>query len=156
MKVLVVYDSVSTSKVTMKVAQTIAEEMKAKGLETDCLYCKDLGKEKVKGYGSLIVGAPTMAFRPSRDITEFLDSLEAEDVKGKKGAAFDTQIKSALSGNAAKGIEKRISGLGASIFKPHLVAYVEGKGKNSWELREGELENVKKWAQEAAEAILAE
>ncbi len=155
MKVLVVYDSVSPSKVTMKVAQIIAEEMKAKGVETDCFYCKDFDIGRVKEYGCLIVGAPTMAFRPSKDIVGFLDALKAEDVKGKKGAAFDTQIKSALSGNAAKGIEKRLSGLGAAVFKPHLVAYVEGKGKNTWELKEGELEKVKRWAQEAAEAILA-
>lgn len=155
MKFLVVYDSVSPSKVTMNVAQAIAEEMKAKGVDADCVYCKDLDKEKVKEYGALIVGAPTMAFRPSRDISEFLDAIRAEDVKGKKGAAFDTQIKSALSGNAAKGIEKKLSGLGISIFKPHLVAYVQGKGKNTWELREGELEKVRKWAQEAAEAILS-
>lgn len=155
MKVLVVYDSVSPSKVTMKVAQAIADEMKAKGVDTDCSYCKDFDKGRARDYGCLIVGAPTMAFRPSKDIAEFLDALKSEDVKGKKGAAFDTQIKSALSGNAAKGIEKRLSGLGISIFKPHLVAYVEGKGKNTWELKEGELEKVKKWAQEAADAILA-
>lgn len=155
MKVLVVYDSVSPSKVTMRVAQTIAEEMKAKGADADCLYCKDFDRERVKEYGCLIVGAPTMAFQPSKDITRLLDEIRTEDVKGKKTAAFDTQIKSALSGNAAKGIEKRLSGLGATIFKPHLVAYVEGRGKNTWELREGELEKVKKWAQEAAEAILS-
>ncbi len=154
MEVLVVYDSVSPSKVTMKVAQTIAEELKAKGVNADCLYCKDCDRERVKGYGVLIVGAPTMAFRPSKEIAEFLGALREEDVKGKMGAAFDTQIRSALSGNAAKGIEKRLSGLGVSIFKPHLVAYVQGKGKNTWELRDGELEKVRKWAQEAAEAIL--
>ncbi|MEJ5292493.1 MAG: hypothetical protein WHS82_02765 [Candidatus Methanosuratincola sp.] len=155
MKVLIVYDSVSPSKVTMRVAETISEEMKAKGVEADCFYCKDFDRERVKDYEVLIAGAPTMAFRPSKDMGEFLDTLRSEEVRGKKGAAFDTQLKSALSGNAAKGIEKRLAGLGVTIFKPHLVAYVQGKGKNAWELREGEMEKVKRWAQEAADAILA-
>ncbi|MBC7120851.1 MAG: hypothetical protein H5T33_04625 [Candidatus Methanosuratus sp.] len=72
MKVIIVYDSVSPSKVTMKVAQAIWEGVKAKGLDADCIYCKDLEKAKVKNYDCVIAGAPTMAFRPSRCMLSFL------------------------------------------------------------------------------------
>jgi hypothetical protein len=35
-----------------------------------------------------------------------------------------------------------------------LIAYVERKGKNEWQLEEGELEKAKKWAQEVSEGLL--
>jgi flavodoxin len=153
MKVLVAYDSVSTSKMTMKVAQTIAEALRGKGVDVDLLSVGDVDKSAVKNYGFLIAGGPTMAFRPSRGIAQFLDSLPRGDFNGKKGSAFDTQVQSAVSGNASKGIEKKLESLGFVIFKEPLVVYVKGAGKNSYEFKDGELEKAKNWAEEAAKSI---
>ncbi|MGQ9760179.1 MAG: hypothetical protein ACUVQ5_06410 [Candidatus Methanomethylicaceae archaeon] len=76
----------------------------------------------------------------------FLDELSGKALRGKSWATFDTQIKMPLSGNAVKGIEKRLVDLEGSIFRPHLISYFKGKGKNTWKLRAGETDKVKTWA----------
>jgi flavodoxin len=114
----------------------------------------DADKAVVKDYDCLLAGAPTMAFRASREIMKFLDGLQREGLSGKLAAAFDTQAKSRLSGNAAKGIEGKLKSLGFKLVAAPLVAYVEGAGKGEWRLKEGELEKAEKWAQEVAEALL--
>jgi hypothetical protein len=102
----------------------------------------------------LLAGAPTMAFRASKGIMQFLDGLPSEGLSGKLAAAFDTQSKSRLSGNAAKGIEGKLKGLGFKLVAAPLVAYVESAGQPEWRLKEGEQEKAEKWAQEVAEALL--
>ncbi len=156
MKVLVVYDTVSVSKMTMAVAQTIGETLKEKGIEVDSFYVEDIDKSTVKNYDCLMVGAPTMAFRPSKGMSQFLDSLSSEDLKGKRAAAFDTQIQMVISGNAAKDIEEKLKKLGLIIVKPPLVVYVESKDKITWHFKTAELEKAKKWAQEMANTLSGE
>jgi flavodoxin len=153
MKVLIVYDSVSPSKQTKAVAQTIGETLREKGIEADILYFEEVDKSTIKNYDCVIAGGPTMAFRPSKGIAQFLDSLPKNDFQGKRAAAFSTQLKMPLSGDASKGIEKKLKDLGYTIFKPPLAAYVESKGNNMWQLKAGELEKAKNWAQEAASAL---
>jgi len=72
---------------------------------------------------------------------------------GKRAAAFDTQVQMIISGNATKGIEKKLKKLGFTVFKQPLVVYVESKAKNVWQFKPGELEKVKTWAQEAAKTL---
>jgi flavorubredoxin len=153
MKVLIVYDSVSPSKMTMKVAQAIGETLKERGIEVSSFYVGDVDKSTVKNYDCLIAGGPTMAFRASKGIVRFLSDLPSKEFNGKRAAAFDTQVKMVISGNAAKAIEKKLKNLGFAIVKPPLVVYVEGKGKNVWQFKAGELEKAKTWAQEAATAL---
>ena len=153
MKVLIVYDTVSPSKMTMTVAQTVGENLKERGIEVDSFYVEDVDKSTVKDYDCLIAGGPTMAFRASKGITQFLDSLLSKELKGKRAAAFDTQMKMVMSGNAAKGIEKKLKHLGFAIFKPPLVVYVESQSKNMWKFMTGELEKVENWAQEGVNAL---
>ena len=154
---MVVFDSVSKSKATKQVAHALGEPLKegGGGLEVDVQYCKEVQNNAVLNYDCVIAGAPTMAFRPSKNIGQFLDSLRDMDFKGKRAAAFDTQLQSRFSGNAAKGIEDKLRGLGFSIFKEPLVAYVESKVKDEWLLKAGELEKVRIWSQEAANALKA-
>lgn len=102
MKVLIVYDTVSPSKLTGTVAQTIGETLKEGGIEVDSLYVEDVDKSTVKNYDCLIAGGPTMAFRASQGITRFLDGLPREEFKGKRAAAFDTQLQTTMSGNDLK------------------------------------------------------
>lgn len=153
MKVLIAYDTVSPSQLTKAVAMAIGDTFREKGISADVLYFSDVERPKLAEYDCLIVGAPTMAFRPSKGISQFLDSIRGEPLRGKRGAAFDTQVQTRISGNAAKGIEKRLRDMGLEIFSPPLVVYVQGKGNNMWEFKAGELEKARSWAVEAANAL---
>lgn len=152
MRVLIVYDTVSPMKLTAKVAETIGRVLKEKGIETDSFSVKDVDKVIVKNYDCLVAGSPTMYLRASKGIMQFLDGLPSKEFSGKLGAAFDTQLQSRISGNAAEGIEKKLKKLGFDIIMSPLVVYVEGK-MNTMQLKEGELEKAKSWAQTVAEAI---
>jgi len=149
---LIVYDTVSPMKLTAKVAETILEVLKEKGIEVDSFYIKDIDPATVKNYDCLIAGAPTMAFRASSGIMQFLNGFSDMEFSGKMGAAFDTQMQSRFSGNAAEGIRKKLEKLGFRMITPLLVAYVAGK-TNSMQLKEGELEKAKNWAQEVTNAL---
>ena len=152
MKVLIVFDTVSPLKNTAKVAETISEVLKEKGIEIDHFFVKDIDQTVVKNYDCLIAGAPTMYMRASRGIMQFLDSFSDKEFSGKLAAAFDTQLQSMISGNAAKGIEKKLKNLGFEIITSPLVAYVEGK-MNEMHLKEGELEKTRNWVQEVAKTL---
>ena len=152
MKVLIVYDTVSPLKITAKVAETIGEVLKEKGIEVDSFFVNDVDLTTVKNYDCLIAGSPTMYFRTSPGIRRFLKSFSNKEFSGKRGAAFDTQMQSRMSGNAAKRIEKKINKLGFETISPPLVAYVGGK-MNEMQLKAGELEKTKSWAQEVAKTL---
>ena len=76
MKVLVVYDTVSPMKLTMKVAEAIGDALKGEGMEVDSFFVKNVDRATVKNYDCLIVGAPKMYFRASRGIMEFLGGFQ--------------------------------------------------------------------------------
>jgi len=95
-----------------------------------------------------------MAFRASQGIMKFLNNLPSEGISGKLAAAFDTQSRSRLSGNAAKGIEGKLKSLGFTIVTPPLISYIEGARKGQWRLKEGEHEKSEKWAQDFAAVLL--
>jgi flavodoxin len=153
-KVLIVYDTVSPMKLTAKVAETIGGVLKEKGIEVDSFFVVDVDKAVVKNYDCLLAGAPTMRFRVSTRMRQFLDDLSGKDFSGKLAAAFDTQVQSRFSASAAKGIEGKLKGLGFKLITAPLIAYVEGKlRQNEWRLKEGELEKAENWAQTVAEVL---
>ncbi len=152
MKILVVYDTVSPMKLTAKVAKTINEGLKDKGIDVESFFVNDVGQAINKNYDCMIVGAPTMYFKATSGIMRFLNNLPAKDYSGKLAAAFDTQLQKWYSGNAAKGIENKLKKLGFEIVAPPLITYVEGK-PNQMYLKDGELEKTKNWAQEVANIL---
>jgi len=152
MKVLVVYDTVSPRKLTMKVAETISSVLEDMGMKVDSFYVKDVDKAIVKNYDCLVAGSPTMYFRATSGIKQFLNSFQDKEFSGKLAAAFDTQLQGRFYGNAAKTIEKKLKKLGFKIVSPPLIAYVEGK-TNQMRLREGELEKAKKFAEDLANKL---
>lgn len=152
MKVLVVYDTTSVNRNTEKVAKAITEVLKEKGFEVDCLYVKDVDQASVKNYDCVLTGSPTQAFRATRPIMKFLDGFSKNEFSGKLGAAFDTQLQWKISGNAAKGIEKKLKKLGFRIIMTPLVTYVEGKLENV-QLKTGELEKTRKYAEDLAKNL---
>lgn len=152
MKVLVVYDTVSPMKLTKKVAETIKEVLQDKGIQADSFYINDVDATIVKNYDCLVAGCPTMYFRATRGIGKFIDNLPRREFSDKSAAAFDTQIQGRLTGNAAKGIEKKLRNLKFKIIAHPLNAYVEGK-QNQMNLKEGELEKTKAWSQTLADTL---
>jgi flavodoxin len=152
LRILIVYDTGSVNRNTEKVAKVMSEVLKEKGFDVDCLYVKDVDPAGVKNYDCVLAGSPTQAFRATRHFMQFLDSFAKDEFSGKLAAAFDTQIQSRISGNAAKGIEKKLEKLGFKMVTPPLVTYVEGK-INEIHLKEGELEKTKKYAEDLANAL---
>ena len=154
MKVLIVYDSVSPARLTEKVAKTIEEILKEKGIKTDNFFVADVDMADVPDSDCLLVGAPTMKFRASGRIRRFLESLTDSRLNVGLAAAFDTQVQSRVSGSAVKGIESKLKGFGFKLIVDPLIAYVEGSLlKNDWTLKVGELEKVKRWAEELTKAL---
>jgi flavodoxin len=154
MKVLIAYDTVSPSKMTAKIAETIGASLKEKGLEVDTLFVNNVDKSTLKNYDLLVFGAPTMAFRVSTNMREFIESLKTEDVSGKPAATFDTQVQSRISGNAAKALDGKLKGLGCKMITTPLTAFVEGKMReNEWHPKEGEIEKTEHWARNVAQIL---
>jgi flavodoxin len=141
-------------KLTAKVAETIHEVLKEKGVEVDSFHVSNVNRGTVKSYDCLVVGGPKMYFRAPKGIMEFLNSFQDKEFSGKFAAAFDTEVKSGVGtiGNAIKTMESKLRKLGFEIVSPSLMAYVEGK-MNQMQLKEGELEKAKNWAEEVAKAL---
>ena len=152
MKILIVYDTSSVNRNTEKVAKAISEILKEKGLGVDCLYVKDVDPANVKNYDCVLAGSPTQVLRATKPIMQFLDELAKDEFSGKLAAAFDTQLQSRISGNAAKGIEKKLEKLRFKIVMPPLVIYVEGKLADV-RLKTGELEKARKYAEDLAKSL---
>jgi flavodoxin len=164
MKILVVYDTSlrtwgagTAPRNTEKVARAISEVLKEKGFDVDCLYVKDVDSASVKNYDCVLAGSPTQWRRATGSIMQFLNGFSKQEFSGKLAAAFDTQFQAPLSGNAGKGIEKKLEKLGFKIVTPSLVTYVQSKknaeGRNEMQLKEGELEKTKNWAEEVTKAF---
>lgn len=137
---------------TEKVAKTIAEAIEENGVDVECQLYKNIKPEAVKDYDCLIVGSPTMAWKPTKEIMQFLANLPSESLRGKLGAAFDTQIQMRISGNATKTIEAKLGELGFKLISPPLISYVEGK-TDRYQMKEGELDKARAWAIDLAKSL---
>jgi flavodoxin len=137
---------------TAKVAGFITDGMKEEGIEVTSVPVQDAKHVKVEEYDCLILGSPTMAWRPTKDVKDYLGSLSGKKFSGKMAASFDTQLKSAMSGNANKALEEGLTELGYTIACPHLQAYVHGK-KDAYTFLDGEEEKAKKWGKDLAAAL---
>lgn len=151
-KAVVIYDTVSEAKVTGKVAETVVSCLKANGVSVDSYYVEDVGKANLKDYDCMILGAPTMAWKPSTRMKGFLDGLKGNPISGNLAATFDTQLKSFMSGDATKHMEKHLRDMGMNIVVPALLAYVETKDKK-YQLREGEIQRIMTWCKELSNAL---
>jgi len=152
MKIALVYDSVSSAKLTAKVAEVIAKTLRERGAEVTSVPVGDAKHLKIEDYDALVIGTPTMAWAPTKPVKEFLDGLDASKVKGKKAASFDTQMRSFISGNANKAMETKLKDLGMTIACPHLLAYVKSKNK-VYHFLDGELQKAEDWAKGLADAL---
>ena len=149
MKILIVYDSVSSAKITEKVAITIEEILKEKRIETKKIFVTNVELADVQYSDCILVGSPVMKFSATGRIKKFLEGLSDAKLNGKLAAAFDTRIQSKLSGSAVKGIESKLKKNGLKMVVSPLITYVKGSlRKNDWALEDGELEKAKRWTEE--------
>lgn len=137
MEILIIYDSNFGN--TKKVADHVASQF---GSKASSLSVNDFKENHLQGIKLLVVGSPINAWRPTKKIKEFLTSLGHAKMKGIKAAAFDTRVKSFLSGDAAKKIAKALENSGANLVAPPIGFYVKG---NEGPLVEGELKKAEDW-----------
>jgi flavodoxin len=152
MKFVIVYDSVSKTRVTEKVAVMIQDALKEKGIEAEALQVNHASGIKIEDFDCLIVGSPTMGWKPTKETMSFLDGLKGKVTPSKYAASFDTQMKSFMSGNANKAMGQKLTEVGFRIAQPPLLAYVHG-GKDKYQLRDGEPEKVKEWAKGISDTV---
>ena len=155
MKVLIVYDSVFGN--TEKIAQVIGNAMGSQA-EVNILRVGNVKQENLRGLDMLIVGSPTRAFKPTKEIINFLNGFPKNGLKGVKVAAFDTRFTMSaieesrvlpflvrLFGYAAKPISNRLKKKGGELIISPEGFFVEGV---EGPLKEGEIERAASWAKE--------
>jgi len=155
MKSLVVFDTFFGN--TEKVARAISDAL---GAESAAIRVTEARHEQLAGLGLLVVGSPTRAFRPSKPISNFLNGVPRDALRGVRVAAFDTRMSTAdvkspvlnvmvkIFGYAAKPIAKRLVGRGGALAAPPEGFIVEG---SEGPLRGGELERAAAWAKALAD-----
>jgi flavorubredoxin len=123
---------------TEKIATSLAGGLQRAGIEATCINTNDVPVDSLKNYDFIAIGAPTQMFSASKPMKDFLLKLQhVQGLRGKYGFAFDTKYGSALSGSAAKFIEKRLEALGMEIVRPRQSAIVQ---KSEGPLEGGEVE----------------
>lgn len=130
---MVIYDSVFGN--TERVARALAEGLKRGGVDVDCRNIDQVDAGDLGSLDFIAVGGPTHMIRPSKQMKEFLERLEAVDLNGKKGFAFDTRNESRMNGrqwlvlenSAARVIEGVLKRKKVKILRPRHSAIVEGR-----------------------------
>jgi menaquinone-dependent protoporphyrinogen IX oxidase len=153
MKGIIIYDTSSGN--TKKIAETIAETLKAAGIESDLFYVKDVKKLNAKNYDFLILGSPTKFGTMSFTVKGFLGKVKSDEWMNKPFAAFDTEnpenVEKSRTENkewsAAEKIAKKLKEKKMNQLLPVLKALVLGmKGP----LVEGEIDRTKDYAKQIA------
>jgi len=151
MKTLIVYDSVfgNTEQIALAICNSLGS-----GEDVETCRVSDIKPEQLNGVGLLIVGSPTRGFRPTPAITEFLNKIPADGLKGVRVSAFDTRISPAdvnsrllkimvrLFGYAAKPIADKLEKKGGTLIIPPEGFFVKD---SEGPLKDGELERAADW-----------
>jgi len=140
-KTLVVYDSLYGN--TKTIAQSIGDAIPG---EVAVIHVGDVAASGLEAYDLLVVGAPTHGAKPSPDIQNFLDQIQAPVLERVKVAGFDTRMTSkliTLFGTAAPKIAKALKAKGGTPVGSAGGFYVTG-GKGP--LKDGEVERAAAWA----------
>ena len=143
MKALVIFDSNFGN--TKLIADAIANEL---GPDTKLASVSDCATLELEGVDLLVVGSPIVGWKPSEKMREFLASFSASKLQGLKAAAFDTRIKTRLSGDAARKIAGVLTKAGAKVIVPPQAFYVKGK---EGPLLEGEIARATAFAKSIIE-----
>ena len=154
---MVVYDSVFGN--TEKIALAISSALGSEG-SVGTFRVSEIKPEQLVGLSLLLVGSPTRAFRPTKEMVSFLNMIPADGLKGVKVAAFDTRISEANSrimnvlvkflGYAAQPLAALLVKRGGSQLIPPEGFYVKDSGGP---LLDGELERAAAWAGQLLKAL---
>lgn len=150
---LVVFDSVFGN--TEKIARAIAGGLFPQ-TEVEVMTINQVKTLSLTDLNLLVVGSPTRGFKPTPDITAWLQGLPAKSLAGVRVAAFDTRIPqdvlkknfflrlfSKMIAFAADPIAKELTSKGGSlVIPPEGFIVVESEGP----LAEGELQRAADWA----------
>ena len=168
MQALVTYESMYGN--TAKIAQAIAEGLRANGFEADVAPIDEVDADRVAVHDLLVVGGPTHIHGMSRSSTR---AVAAKDTKntfehptvapglrtwlgelpgggGMAAAAFDTRMQGSklVTGSAAKGIGRQLRSRGYRLVdgESFLVS------KDNW-LEPGEVHRATTWARQLAHEL---
>ncbi len=124
--------------------------------EAQVIRVGDVKKDQLAGLDYLIVGSPTRAFKATKPIIDFLNTLPAGSLSGVKVAAFDTRMNvkkvnnrfltfmAGIFGYAAKPIADRLmKKSGTLVAEPEGFIVMDSEGP----LMDGELERAEKWSE---------
>lgn len=143
MKALVLFDTGFGN--TKIIAEKIAETL---GNNTVALPVLDADTSSMKNIDLLVAGSPIIAWNPTKKMQDFLAGLAGGKLKGIKAAAFDTRIKTFISGNGAAKISKKLETAGAEIITGPEFFYVKDR---EGPLLQGETEKAAEWAKKIRE-----
>ncbi|HCX03370.1 MAG: flavodoxin domain-containing protein [Tissierellales bacterium] len=150
MNILILYDSFFGN--TEKIAQYIKESIEDKH-DVKMIKAGDFEEADFAKVECLIIGTPTRAFRPTKDISNILNKYPLT-IKDLKVAAFDTRIDydtikpktlsmvMKRSGYAVDKIYKKLSKIGVELIAEPAGFYV---GESEGPLLEGEKEKAERW-----------
>jgi len=163
MKALVIYDSAYGN--TERIAQVVGSTL-GSNEDASVLKVSDVRLDQLTGVDLLIIGSPTQRFRPTPGISNMLEAIPIDSLKGIKVATFDTRLtiseinKTAvlaffvrLSGEsayAAKHIADRLKKKGGQLILPPEGFFVEGM---EGPLVQGELDRAADWAKHISTEI---
>ena len=155
MKTLIVYDSMygNTEKIAKSIGGAITGDVKV-------LHIGEVNPSDLESINLLIVGSPTQAFRTTKAVQTFIQSIPVNTLKGIDVAAFDTRIPAddvgkglrllmKVGGYAAPNIAEALKKKGGNQVVPPEGFFVKDK---EGPLKEGELERAALWAKELVES----
>lgn len=147
MRALVIFDSNFGN--TKLIADAITSEL---GPDAKLVSVAECTTVELEGIDLLVVGSPIVGWRPSEKMGKFLAGLSKGQFQELKAAAFDTRMKTRLSGDAARKIAGALEKAGAKILVPPQAFYVKGK---EGPLVEGEIERATAFAKAIMESAKA-
>jgi len=128
---------------TEKVAKALAAGLQNGGVDVDVVKVADVNYDEMGKVDLLGVGSPVHGWNPSKPVNEFLAQLKSvEGLSGKKAFAFDTKMKSRLSGSAGGKIERKLKDIGLTIVRQSESAVVEGREGPLEESAEGRFKQI--------------
>ena len=101
MKTLIIYDSIygNTGEIAKAIGSAIAGDVQV-------LRVGSANASELKSVELLIVGSPTVGFRPIKPVQDFINGITRDTLKGVNVAAFDTRIQASETGKGLRFIMK--------------------------------------------------
>jgi flavodoxin len=140
---------------TRAIAEAIATGLSARGV-VHVLAVEEVGAALPEHADLVVIGGPTEAHGMTVPLTEFLDRLGPEALRGVAAVGFDTRLRWPrwLSGSAGSGITEWLRQAGARVIAPAESFFITGVagtgGSKKAELQDGELERATAWGEALA------